>query len=74
MQKLLFGIILLSCTITNVFCAEKVVLQLKWEHQFQFSGYYAALWQGYYQDVELDVEIKPISRPDGSVVSPIDEI
>ncbi|MDX2368555.1 MAG: EAL domain-containing protein [Colwellia sp.] len=49
-------------------------MQLKWEHQFQFAGYYAALWQGYYQDVELDVEIKPISRPDGSVVSAVDEI
>jgi diguanylate cyclase (GGDEF)-like protein len=74
MQKLLFGIILLIFTITNAFCAEKIVLQLKWEHEFQFAGYYAALWQGYYQDVDIDIEIKPISRPDGSVVSPIDEI
>jgi len=74
MQKLLFGIIILCCTITNAFCSEKVVLQLKWEHEFQFAGYYAALWQGYYKDVDIDVEIKPISRKDGSMVNPVDEI
>ncbi len=74
MQKLLFGIIILCCTITSAFCAEKVVLQLKWEHEFQFAGYYAALWQGYYKDVDIDVEIKPISRTDGSMVNPVDEI
>jgi len=74
MQKLLFGIIILCCTITSAFCSEKVVLQLKWEHEFQFAGYYAALWQGYYKDVDIDVEIKPISRKDGSMVNPVDEI
>ena len=74
MKKLLFGIILLCCTITNVFCTEKVVLQLKWEHEFQFAGYYAALWQGYYKDAGINVEIKPVSRPDGSMVNPVDEI
>ncbi|WP_221801084.1 EAL domain-containing protein [Oceanobacter mangrovi] len=51
-----------------------VVLQLKWEHQFQFAGYYAALWQGYYAQEGLDVEIRPVTRPDGSLYSPIREI
>lgn len=37
---------------------EKVSLQLKWKHQFQFAGYYAALEQGYYRDAGLDVEIR----------------
>lgn len=32
-----------------------VNLQLKWHHQFQFAGYYAALAKGYYRDVGLDV-------------------
>ncbi len=32
--------------------AETVVLQLKWRHQFQFAGYYAAVAQGYYRDAE----------------------
>ncbi|WP_372777204.1 EAL domain-containing protein [Litorivivens sp.] len=39
---------------------ERVVLQLKWEPQFQFAGYYAALWQGYYAAAGLEVEIVPV--------------
>ena len=35
-----------------------VTLQLKWLHQFQFAGYYAAKHQGYYREAGLDVEIK----------------
>lgn len=34
-----------------------ISLQLKWHHQFQFAGYYAALNQGYYKDENLDVRI-----------------
>ncbi len=33
----------------------QVVLQLKWKHQFQFAGYYAAIAQGFYKDAGLDV-------------------
>lgn len=36
---------------------KKVTLQLRWFHQFQFAGYYAAKAQGYYEDVGLDVDI-----------------
>ncbi len=36
---------------------EKVTLQLKWFHQFQFAGYYAAQQKGFYADEGLDVEI-----------------
>jgi NitT/TauT family transport system substrate-binding protein len=36
-----------------------VKLQLQWLTQAQFSGYYAALDQGYYEDAGLDVEIIP---------------
>ena len=36
---------------------EKVSLQLKWLHQFQFAGYYAAKEQGYYAAEGLDVTI-----------------
>ncbi len=35
-----------------------VKLQLKWYHQFQFAGYYAALEKGYYREAGLDVEIR----------------
>jgi len=48
---------------TNVTAREKrdtvaVTLQLQWNHQFQFAGYYAAKLKGFYQDVGLDVTIK----------------
>ena len=36
---------------------ERVTLQLKWTHAFQFAGYYAAVAQGYYRDAGLDVQI-----------------
>lgn len=36
---------------------EVVNLQLRWHHQFQFAGYYAALEKGYYRAVGLDVRI-----------------
>jgi ABC-type nitrate/sulfonate/bicarbonate transport system substrate-binding protein len=35
----------------------KVRLQLKWQHQFQFAGYYAAVEQGYYREAGLEVEL-----------------
>ena len=37
---------------------ESVALQLKWFHQFQFAGYYAAIDQGYYAEEGLQVEIR----------------
>lgn len=37
--------------------ADKVRLQLRWFHQFQFAGYYAAKAKGYYSDAGLDVKI-----------------
>jgi PAS domain S-box-containing protein len=37
---------------------EKVSLQLKWLHAFQFAGYYAAKEKGFYAEEGLDVEIK----------------
>ncbi|HEX5623028.1 MAG TPA: ABC transporter substrate-binding protein, partial [Sulfuricurvum sp.] len=41
-----------------LFALEKVSLQLKWHHQFQFAGYYAALEKGYYREEGLDVTLK----------------
>lgn len=36
---------------------EQIRLQLKWRHQFQFAGYYAAIEQGYYRDAGLEVTL-----------------
>ncbi|KUJ75712.1 hypothetical protein AVO42_10490 [Thiomicrospira sp. XS5] len=38
---------------------ENVIVKLKWHHQFQFAGYYAAQKQGYYRDEGLSVELQP---------------
>jgi ABC-type nitrate/sulfonate/bicarbonate transport system substrate-binding protein len=69
-------ILLLCCSfiLSPVLAIDKVVLQLKWGHEFQFSGYYAALWQGYYAAEGLDVEIRPASTPDGRLLNPIQAI
>ena len=37
---------------------DTVTLKLKWQHQFQFAGFYMALANGYYADENLDVIIE----------------
>jgi len=37
---------------------DKVVIQLKWYHQFQFAGYYAAKEKGFYADEGLEVALR----------------
>ncbi|MGK5094911.1 ABC transporter substrate-binding protein [Deltaproteobacteria bacterium TL4] len=54
--------------------AEKVTLQLRWEHQFQFAGYYAAKWMGFYKDAGLDVEIRSAIQTDKKILNAIDEV
>lgn len=38
---------------------ETIRLQLKWQHQFQFAGYYAAIEKGYFREAGLQVELLP---------------
>ncbi len=49
------GLSILSSS--TVYAVEKITLQLKWHHQFQFAGYYAAQSKGFYQQENLDVNI-----------------
>ena len=49
---------------------ESVTLQLKWRHQFQFAGYYAALEKGYYRDNDLDVRFVE-ADPETNVVDEV---
>lgn len=52
-------IVLITLFLTSQLVAlDKVSLQLKWHHQFQFAGYYAAVEQGYYRDEGLEVTLK----------------
>ncbi len=56
-------IALLLCLITfspPALAADKVVLQLKWKHQFQFAGFYAALKEGYFAEEGIDVDIREV--------------
>ena len=54
--------------------AEKLVLQLHGPAQFEFAGYYAALWQGFYRDAGLEVEIKPGPDRGQPAIDPVREI
>jgi len=53
-RAMLFIVLICQCFWVS---AEPIYLQLRWHHQFQFAGYYAALEKGYYKDAGLDVII-----------------
>ena len=72
-MKLLIIFILIVFPI-SLFGDERGVLQLRWDHQFQFAGYYAAKIKGFYKDVGLNVEIKSGILEDGTVVSAVEEV
>jgi len=57
--SILIAFLVLTAPLANA--ADKVVLQLKWTHAYQFAGYYAAKELGYYDIAGLDVKIKPLS-------------
>lgn len=52
---------------TKTTVPDSVTLQLKWRHQFQFAGYYAAIAQGYYQEAGLHVILEESSGDQSSV-------
>ena len=54
--------------------ADTVVLQLQGPAQFEFAGYYAALWQGFYRDAGLTVEIKPGAGQGQTPLDPVHEV
>ena len=59
--SLLNGLILVASVLSashSALALDATTLQLKWQHQFQFAGYYQALEQGFYRDAGLDVTIR----------------
>jgi diguanylate cyclase (GGDEF)-like protein/PAS domain S-box-containing protein len=66
----LFLVFIFSCVSLSAESLQKVTLQLKWTHAFQFAGYYAAKEQGYYKEAGLDVEILEAS----SLTDPVEEV
>ncbi|MGB9990601.1 EAL domain-containing protein [Massilia sp. SM-13] len=57
-------LLLLSLFLASAHAQDKVVLQLKHSHQFQFAGYYAAIEKGYYREAGLDVQL--VESTDGN--------
>ena len=47
------------CAASAAQAADQLTLQLKWVTQAQFAGYYVAKDKGFYDEVGLDVTIKP---------------
>lgn len=58
-MKLLFLFFILF---SFLFSNEKVSLQLKWKHQFQFAGFYVAKELGYYNNLGIDIEFKELNK------------
>ena len=50
------------------------MLQLHRAAQFEFAGYYAALWQGFYPEAGLEVEINPGAPPGNYPIDPVREM
>lgn len=51
--------LMLAANSAAAVAADQVVLQLHRGVQFEFAGYYTALWKGFYREVGIEVEIKP---------------
>lgn len=63
MRTLLIGLFFFFASY-QVESNSNVVLQLKWQHQFQFAGYYMAIERGYYHEQGLNVTIVPATPQD----------
>ncbi|MFN3446086.1 MAG: ABC transporter substrate-binding protein [Bacteroidia bacterium] len=71
--KILAIILLLISVVGADFSAfgqDSIFIQLKWKHQFQFAGYYAAVNKGYFKELGLDVRL----MEGGPRVKVVDEV
>ncbi|MTW20418.1 ABC transporter substrate-binding protein [Allochromatium palmeri] len=57
MMAKILSLLLLLMIGAPALAGEAVRIQLKWYHQFQFAGYYAALEKGFFAEEGLDVEL-----------------
>jgi len=53
---------------------QKVTIQLRWDNQYQFAGYYAAKWLGYYEKAGFDVDIRSAITSDGKILKAVEEV
>jgi ABC-type nitrate/sulfonate/bicarbonate transport system substrate-binding protein len=54
--------------------AEAITLQLSGPATFEFAGYFAASWQGYYREAGLDVTIRPTGLRGQAPIDPVREV
>ncbi|MEM8804176.1 MAG: ABC transporter substrate-binding protein, partial [Pseudomonadota bacterium] len=59
MGRLLTSALALAMATGAAQAADDFTLQLKWVTQAQFAGYYVALENGFYEEEDLNVTIKP---------------
>ncbi len=59
MKRLLISTFAAGLFAGGAHAADDLTLQLKWVTQAQFAGYYVALENGFYNDEDLNVTIKP---------------
>ena len=59
MKKVMLGLATTTLMAGAAQAADDLTLQLKWVTQAQFAGYYVALDQGFYEEEDLNVTIKP---------------
>ncbi len=62
------------CCVNMASPVDPLSLQLSEEHQFQFAGYYAAEWNGFYQSAHLKVAVKegnPVGHTPTDVVAEV---
>ena len=71
--------VLSICQVIFTFCPligatelENVTIQLKWLHQFQFAGYYAAVEKGFYAEEGLNVVLRERDPSKGHIQSVLD--
>jgi len=57
-KNMLMLLLLQLFVLSSANAMQKVSIELKWKHQFQFAGYYIAKEKGFYEEAGLDVEIR----------------
>jgi len=60
--RFILSFLLLLGGVSVVQAADRLTLQLKWDHSFQFAGFYVAKERGFYRELGLDVHLEP-ARP-----------
>ena len=75
MSRMMACVVALAVTgLASAAAADPLVLQLRGPAQFQYAGYYAALWQGFYAEAGLTVEIQPGAPRGQTPTDPVREL